>query len=391
MSGDSAPRMLPADFAELMSDAIADDATRELLCRVTALREAARAALDSAPAQVAAAIEAYAPHLLALINALKQAPSGTRKLVAVSWLTPFTAKYVAKPGARFVGAMQCELAMLLVSLGMVHRRAARDALRGGDDDAAIRALALAAGVFAFSASLMLPASAPRDVFELTPEFSSMMRTLCKLEAQEIGARRAAASEDDGCSHGTMARVCAFVVSGVDACRASLRAMLGDGGAGRAEYRFGVVDLYLIITRQVARGAACAALARQERDQGRFGRAVALLRAGMPTPEESAACADRRALEHMPDFVEAAARFSAERLRPDLDAAVHDNESIYFEKVPPAREVSLPPGADIVGDAFAVPYAAPRPAPGFVLKLYDVGEEGGAGEGLLGKLYSLIAS
>jgi hypothetical protein len=60
-------------------------------------------------------------------------------------------------------------------------------------------------------------------------------------------------------------------------------------------------------------------------------------------------------------------------------------------VPPAREVSLPPGADIVGDAFAVPYAAPRPAPGFVLKLYDVGEEGGAGEGLLGKLYSLIAS
>jgi hypothetical protein len=338
------PKTDAADFCKALDGVIADEPTRDALRSITAMRECCRKtmAID--------AIEKYIPHLLGLIRVMNAAPDEIRRLIAVSWTLPFT----SRSSAVAFPVLQFDFAMWLLTMGMLHRKAARDAFFTNDGDAAIKRLLCAAGVFGCASALTLPSDRiPQGVHELKPEFSKLMQTLCVLEAQQIVGRSATGPA-------TVSKVYMYASAKAELCRRLIANMLDLA----AEYRFAVLDAYLAVTGQLARGKTCLALAEQMRSTGGagVGHAIGLLKLALPASErgEKTAYSDVKSQEHMSEFLAMANKFNEEKIGPALRSVTRENETVYFANVPSPGDISLPAGSCVVADDL-LPYAEPRPA------------------------------
>lgn len=350
------PLPQPVCFEELVRNV--DAGTRTALQQTGALRaEYAGAVVSDSAAAALRAAEAYLPRLLGFVEATEAVSAELVRQTAVVWEAPLSVPArVTGPSVRF------DHAMVLVALGLAHRRRADELLAACGRDAgadAYRAasaeLCAAAGVFEHCARLPLSAwagaAAGGTLVELSSAFHRAMAELSLMEAQSLAVRKGVVCR---VGLGALNRVASGVLDRAARCRQALadarHAVRGD------QPHLAALDHYVTLHAACYRALLCRRLGADALAAGAYGHAAAYAAQGLPDPAAEHLLHDSRVAAALPGFLAA--------ITPVLTPACatfamwqRDNTNIYYERVPSPAELPLPAPALL---SKPTPYSEPAP-------------------------------
>ena len=349
------PLPQPVCFEDLVRNV--DAATRTALQQTGALRaEYAGAVVSDSAAAALRAAEAYLPRLLGFVQASEAVSAELVRRTTVVWEAPLSVPArVAGPSVRL------DHAMVLVALGLAHRRRADELLAACGRDAgadAYRAasaeLCAAAGVFEHCAQLPLSAwagAAGGALVELSSAFHRALAELSLMEAQSLAVRKGVVCR---VGLGALNRVASGVLDRAARC---LQALAETRHAVRGEQpHLASLEHYVTLHAACYRALLCHRLGAAAIAAGAYGQAAGYAAQGRPDAAAERLLHDSRVAADLPRFLAAVTPV----LTPAGTAFTtwqRDNTNIYFERVPPPAELPLPPPALL---SKATPYAEPAP-------------------------------
>jgi BRO1-like domain len=363
------PSTREADLHEMINPV--PHALERALEALTPLRDQVAAALDPDIVKTTAgiaALEAYIPRLRKVIDMMadltdRQIGDASRVL-KLRWHLPYSnIDFVA-------GNLYHEFVACLLSLGTLHRFAARDMVVGPateydlTDDKRIKPAAnmlnKAAGIFEFVATKLPLATWSQfgagGVIELSsPQLYEALAELSLLESQELAICHAIVAKS---SPGVVIKLCIDAVQRASRCRNALGGAIESAQKKKSQaamdMRLGVLDNYLAITCHLYRCMVDRVVSKQALNAGKYGDAVGFMRRAVrPCGDEQGQFSNVVNRQMLPEYLDAANTF-LNRAREELAKLEKENECIYM--------CAIPDDAQLVADTQTTGYCIAKAIP-----------------------------